>query len=548
MARPLLIPLRVLLPALPVAAQAQEAQARVLALEVTAVFLLLTLAIIWFAARRLRAVAEFYTAGHAISAHQNGWAIAGDYLSAASFLGVVGLIAAYGFDGLLYSVGFLAAYVVVLLLVAEPCRNLGQYTLADILAVRHPSRAVRSATALSALVVTLLYLSAQMLGGSLVLHLLTGLSHEWCAWLIGGLTVGYVLLAGTATITYVQVVKAVMLVSVTLVLAVLALWPLDFSLSALLDQVRSSADVAAHVTVLRGGHEAAAFLQPGLYFPLGLDRFSLCLALVLGTAGLPHILMRFFAVPTPGEARQSVTYAMSIIMLFYLLTIVLGLAAAAYLGPATVLAFDPGANLAVPLLAQHLGGGPHTASGQLLLALTAAVALTTIVAVVSGLLLSAADAVAHDAYAWGVHGGVGSGRGERQVHRGALVLVGVVAVLLSLGGRHHNVAHWVGLAFAVAASSNLPALLLSLYWRRCSTAGVVAGMVVGTGSAGLLILLSPNMGWQAPLFPLMNPGVVSIPLGFLAVLLVSWWRPDAHTQASWERFRLRRVTGIRSEG
>jgi len=556
----------------------------------------LTLVVTYLASRRIRTASDFYTAGHGVSGLQNGWAIAGDYLSAASFLGVSGLISLYGYDGFMYSVGWLVAYITVLLAIAEPCRNIGTYTLADVLAFRNDPRISRVVGALSTLTVSAVYLVAQMVAGGLLIKALIGIDYEVSVVAVGILMLVYVICGGMLTSTYVQIIKAVLLVATSLVLVVCVWLPYGFSLPDFLIAVVGDAKVQAQVAGLLGDPAARLsatelgqrFLEPGLYFTAPLDQFSLGLALVFGTAGLPHILMRFFTVPTAREARRSVIWAMGIIGGFYLLTLFLGMGAALRVGPQAVAAADEGGNLAAPLLAQYLGGGPESLVGNLALAFVAAVAFATIVAVVTGLLLAASSAVAHDLYLGVLRHGVASPQRQIRVARLATVLVGGLAIVLGLAAKGQNVAHLVALAFAIAASANFPCILLTLYWRRCNTAGIVAGMLVGTLSALLLVptssdldraaahraadtsvgVASPAGGVADPLAPaasmspaagetpapriasahpllgLRNPGLLSIPLGFLAVVLGSLCFRDRRALAMWEELRVRQNTGI----
>lgn len=581
----------------------------------------LTMWLTWAAARRVRSAADFYTAGSSISGLQNGWAIAGDYLSAASFLGIAGLISQYGFDGFMYSVGWLFAYITVLLLIAEPCRNIGRYTLPDILAFRNDPRLTRIAGAISVITVSTFYLTAQMVGAGVLVKMLVGIDYEISVVAVGVLMLAYVLFGGMVATTWVQIVKAVLLVSASLLLVMLVWLPYGFSLPAFLQDVVADPKVQARVSQLLGDSAQALsgaelgrrFLEPGLYFKNPVDQLSLGLALVFGTAGLPHILMRFFTVPTAQQARRSVLWAMTIIGGFYLLTLFLGFGAARHVGPAAIASVDAGGNMAAPLLAQHLGGGPDAFLGNLALAFVSAVAFATIVAVVAGLVLAAASAIAHDLYVGVVHHGKNvSPQKEMRAARAATVIVGAAAIAIGIAAKGQNVASLVALAFAVAASANFPCMLLTLHWRRCNTGGIVAGLLVGTLVAVGLTLVSPNMtypkaakaaaqqvldgsvakqqsidaalqdadphvaaqaridavlldkavtkarddlarlagqersivGLEKPLFDLRNPGIVSIPLGFLAVLLGSLLTRDPRALAKWQELYVRQNAGL----
>jgi cation/acetate symporter len=460
-----------------------------------------TMYITFWASKRVKSAADFYAAGNSISGLQNGWAIAGDYLSAASFLGIAGLISLYGYDGFMYSVGFLMGYIAVLLVIAEPCRNIGKYTLGDILAFRNDPKKARMIAALSTITVSIFYLTAQMVGGGVLVKTLIGIDYEVSVIAVGTLMLAYVVFGGMVATTYVQIVKAVLLVIASLVLVTLVWLPYGFSLPAFLQAVVDDAKVQAQVAKLLGDATSSMsaqelgqrFLEPGLFLKDSIDQISLGMALVFGTAGLPHILMRFFTVPNAQEARKSVVWAMAIIGGFYVLTLFLGFGAAMHVGPDVIGGIDKGGNMAAPLLAQYLGGGQNSLLGNFMLAFVAAVAFATIVAVVAGLVLASASAIAHDLYVNVIKDGQATQQQQMKAAKIASIGVGIVAIFIGILAKGQNVAHLVGMAFAVAASSNLPAIFLTLYWRKCNTTGVVIGMLIGAGSAILLVLISPNM-------------------------------------------------------
>ena len=568
----------------------------------------LTMIVTYFAAQRVRSASDFYTAGGGVSGWQNGWAIAGDYLSAASFLGIAGLISLYGYDGFMYSVGWLVAYVAVLLLIAEPCRNIGRYTLSDILCYRNDPRKTRIVGALSTLTVSTFYLTAQMVGGGVLVKTLIGIPYEISVLCVGVLMLSYVLFGGMVATTWVQIIKAFLLVGASLLIVMLVWAPYGFSLPAFLADVVADPKVQARVTTVLGdaaGSLSAAelgqrFLEPGLYFKAPVDQISLGMALVLGTAGLPHILMRFFTVRTAQQARRSVVWAMVIIGGFYVLTLFLGFGAALHVGPANIAAVDAGGNMAGPLLAQYIGGGAETFFGNFMLAFVSAVAFATIVAVVAGLVLAAASAMAHDLYVGVVRAGrETTPQSQVKAARIATVVVGAMSIAIGIAAKGQNVAVLVGLAFAVAASANFPCVLLTLHWRRCNTGGIVAGMLVGTIAAVGLTLVSPNlsyplairaaahkvldteaakraaahspqellaldkavgkaradiarwgsattsfMGLERPLIELKNPGIISIPLGFLAVFIGSLLFRDKRAEGMWNEVYARQNTGL----
>ncbi|MFG3498190.1 cation acetate symporter [Streptomyces sp. NPDC047928] len=519
-----------------------------LALVLFSAFIAVTLAITtWVSRNRRGSAEEFYAGGRLFSPMENGFAIAGDYMSAASFLGISGLIALYGYDGMLYAVGFLVAWLVVLMLVAELVRNCGRFTLADVIAARMSEPRIRIAAGTSSVTVSVLYLVAQMVGaGSLVALLLGGTSEAARAWTVvgvGALMVIYVSLGGMRATTWIQIVKAVLLMSGALVLTVLVLLRFHGDFGQLLS---SAAE--------RSGH-GRDFLAPGLKYggnwTSRLDFISLGLALVLGTAGLPHILSRFYTVPTARAARRSVVWSIGLIGSFYLMTIVLGFGAAALLGSDRVRESSAAGNTAVPLLALDLGGGTGSTGGTVLFAVVAAVAFATILAVVAGITLASSASVAHDLYASLKRPG-GRQYSEVAVARVAAVCVGAAAIGLGLLARDLNVAFLVGLAFAVAASANLPVLLYSLFWRSFTTRGAVWSVYGGLVPAVLLVLLSPVVsgspqalfpGVDFQVFPLENPGLVSIPLGFLAGWLGTVTSPEPPDEARHAEAEVRSLTG-----
>lgn len=519
-----------------------------LALLLFSAFIAVTLGITsWVSHNRHGSAEEFYAGGRLFSPMENGFAIAGDYMSAASFLGISGLIALFGYDGMLYSVGFLVAWLVVLFLVAELVRNCGRFTLADVIASRMRERPVRIASGTSSVTVSVLYLVAQMVGaGSLVALLLGGTSEAARSWTVigvGALMVIYVSLGGMRATTWIQIVKAVLLMAGAIVMTVLVLTRFHGDFNQLLNTAAE-----------RSGH-GKDFLSPGLKYggnwTARLDFISLGLALVLGTAGLPHILARFYTVPTARAARRSVVWSIGLIGSFYLMTIVLGFGAAAVVGTDEVRKSNAAGNTAVPLLALNLGGGAGSTGGTVLFAVVAAVAFATILAVVAGITLASSASVAHDLYA-SLRRGHARQRSEVAVARLAAAGIGVAAIALGLLARDLNVAFLVGLAFAVAASANLPVLLYSLFWRNFTTRGAVWSVYGGLIPAMLLVVLSPVVsgspealfpGVDFHVFPLQNPGLVSIPLGFLAGWIgtvTSAEPPDAARHAETE---VRALTG-----
>ena len=482
-------------------------------------FIAITLGITYWAARRTRTTEEFYAAGRTITAGQNGFALAGDYMSAASFLGIAGLVSTTGFDGLIYSTGWLVGWPVVLFLIAEPLRNLGKYTFADVVASRLKQAPVRIAAAIGTLATVTFYLIAQMVGAGGLIRLMFGLTYETAIMIVGAAMLAYVLFGGMIATTWVQIVKAVLLMGGAGLLALMVLSKFGFN------PVRLFSAAAAQY--------GDGVLAPGRLVAKPLDAVSLGMALMFGTAGLPHILMRFYTVPDAQTARKSVFYATGLIGSFYLMTFVLGFGAMVLVGPEAIRAVDAGGNMAAPLLAEALGGTPF-------LGFIAAVAFATILAVVAGLTLSGAAALSHDLWVNVARGGHATPQEQLRVARVATIVLAVVAVMLGITFKGQNVAYMVGLAFAIAASANFPALVLSIFWRRCTTAGVVASMVLGTAATLTLIYLSPTiqidiLKHDAAPFPLRNPALITMPLSFLTAIVVSLLTTNAGEQAGYDR-------------
>ncbi|MGH9339298.1 MAG: sodium:solute symporter family transporter [Acidobacteriota bacterium] len=499
------------------------------------IFVAATLAITYWAAKRSRTAREFYAAGRSISGFQNGLALAGDYMSAASFLGIAGLVATRGYDGLIYSVGFLVGWPVVLFLIAEPLRNLGKYTFADVVAYRLRQRPIKTAAATGGIVTVLLYLIAQMVGAGTLIRLMFGLPYESAIVIVGALMIAYVLFGGMLATTWVQIIKAALLLGGATLLVILILVEFGFDYGSLF-----------RLASERYGEE---FLLPGGLVSDPVDAFSLGLALMFGTAGLPHILMRFYTVPNAKEARKSVFYATGFIGYFYILTFTIGFGAAVLVGQEAILSIDLGGNMAAPLLAEVLGG-------NIFLGFLAAVAFATILAVVAGLTLAGASALSHDIYVGVIRAGrVSSGSAENEevrVAKLATVILGTSAIILGILFKGQNVAFMVGLAFAVAASANFPALLLSIVWRGFTTRGAVASIVTGLALSSVLIVLSPTV-WvdvfqkPAPIFPLSNPALISMTGAFLAGIGISLLSREREAQAKFDEEKLRTYLGIGAE-
>ena len=555
------------------------------------VFVISTLAITYWAAKRTRTTKDFYAAGRSITGFQNGLALAGDYMSAASFLGIAGLVSTKGYDGLIYSVGWLVGWPIIMFLISEPLRNLGKYTFADVVAYRLNQRPIRAAAAAGSLVVVLTYLIAQMVGAGTLIKLMFGLPFEIAIIVTGSLMIAYVLFGGMIATTWVQIIKAVLLLGGATLLVILTLAQFGFSYGELFGQAEKL--------------YTSKFLEPGGLVTSPIDAFSLGLALMFGTAGLPHILMRFYTVPDARAARKSVFYATGFIGYFYILTVTIGFGAAVLVGQKIIMGIDKGGNMAGPLLAEALGG-------NLFLGFLSAVAFATILAVVSGLTLAGASAFSHDLFVGVIRRGEASEKEEVKVAKIATVGLGVAAILLGILFKGQNVAFLVGLTFAIAASANFPALLMSIVWKKFTTKGAVASIYTGLTIATVLIILSPTVwvdiihkdqkaavekqvkaiedGVKAkieplekqkaadpaqaaridaqiaaekkaaepqikeakaampqPIFPLKNPGIYSMAAAFLVGILFSLMAPERDAEAKFAGEKLREYIGIGAE-
>jgi cation/acetate symporter len=558
-------------------AQETTGQERAITIILFTLLIAVTIGITVWASRQTRTAADFHSGGRGFSGVQNGFAIGGDYMSAASFLGIAGLIALYGYDGFLYSIGFLVAWLVALLLVADLLRNSGRYTMADVVSYRMKQRPVRTAASISTMVVSIFYLLAQMVGAGALVSLLLGIEEGETflgmdadtAKIVGIVVVGilmivYVSYGGMKGTTWVQVIKAAMLMSGAILITIMALAIFDFNLGSLMNDAADASGA--------GG----AFLEPGLRYGVEvpgdawqtlvnkLDLISLGLALVLGTAGLPHILIRFYTVPDSKAARKSVNWGIGLIGTFYLMTLVLGFGAAVLVGRDAITAQDPAGNTAAPQLAEAVGdywGGDFL--GAVLLAFIAAVAFATILATVAGLTIASSSSLAHDFYNSVLRHGKATGDEEVRVARFAAIGVGAVAIVLAIFAQNLNVAFLVALAFAIAASANVPTLLLSLFWKRFNTQGAVAGIYGGLISAVGLVFFSPVVSGKVhpetganqalfpksvdfSWFPLENPGLVSIPLGLLCAIVGTLMSKESDADR-FARLQVRALTGAGAE-
>ena len=506
------------------------------------IFVSITLGITYWAAKKTRSASDFYTAGGSISGFQNGLAIAGDYMSAASFLGISGLVFASGFDGLIYSIGFLVGWPVILFLLAERLRNLGKYTFSDAVSFRLKELPIRSLAACGTLAVVILYLIAQMVGAGKLIQILFGLPYSVAVFIVGFLMICYVTFGGMLATTWVQTIKAVLLLFGATILAFAVLNKFDFSFNLLFTKAISS------------HHLGEAIMAPGGLISDPVSAISLGLALMFGTAGLPHILMRFFTVRNAKEARNSVFFATSFIGYFYILTFVIGFGAIVLLtnNDAFLDKFGNilgGNNMAAVHLSKAVGG-------DIFLGFISAVAFATILAVVSGLTLAGASAISHDLYASLFCGGEVQERKEVVVSRISTIILGVIAILLGILFEKQNVAYMVGLAFAIAASVNFPILFFSMYWSRLTTKGAFAGGAAGLLTAVLCVILGPIvwvdiLGNTKAIFPYKYPALFSMSIAFITIIIISYLDKSTRAKKEIEAFDgqfVRAQTGVGAEG
>ncbi|MBS4178724.1 solute symporter family protein [Lederbergia citrea] len=469
----------------------------------------MTLLITYFAAKRTKTTNEFYTAGGGLTGWQNGLAISGDYLSAASFLGIAGAISLYGFDGFLFSIGYLVAYLVVMFIVAEPLRNLGKYTLADMINARFDAKKVRATAALNTITIVIFYMIAQLVGAGALIQLLFKIDYWIAVLIVGVMMTIYVIFGGMTATSWVQIIKAVLLMLGTVIISFLVLSRFHFNIFEMFTTMKSATPLGE------------AYLHPGVKYTAPLDTISLMIALLLGTAGLPHILMRFFTVRDAKTARSSVIWATWIVGIFYVMTIFLGFGAAAFVGSDAIKSSNAAGNMAAPLLAQVLGG-------DVLMSFVSAVAFATILAVVAGLVLSGASAFAHDIFGQIIKKGKATEKEQMRAAKYASLGVSVLSILLALFAQNLNVAFLVSLAFCVAASANLPVIVYTIYWKRFNTTGAMTGMLSGLLSSIILVAISPNVISPVegaafftgdPIFPLTNPALLSVPIGFIGAVI-----------------------------
>ncbi len=498
-----------------------------------AIFIFFTLMVTYWAAKKTKTAAEYYAAGRSVTGFQNGMALAGDYMSAASFLGIAGMVSLKGYDGMIYATGWLVGWPALMFLIAEPLRNLGKFTFADVVAFRLKQTPIRIAGAIGGILVVLAYTIAQMVGSGSLIKLMFGIPYEAAEIIVGCVMLAYVLFGGMLATTWVQIIKACLLLFGVTLLLLLGLSKFGFNPGNVYGAVQNLPQFGADM------------LKPGGLVTNPLDAISLGLALMLGLLGLPHILMRFFTVPNAKEARKSVAYATTFIGYFYCIIPVVGFMAAVMVGKEMITKVDKGGNMAALLLAELLGGTPF-------MGFIAAVAFATILAVVAGLTLAAASALSHDIFVSIFRKGQASEAEQVKIARISVVIFGIVAILLGILFKGQNVAFMVGLAFAIAASGNFPALFLSIVWKKFTTAGAVASILIGSISATLFIILSPTVWvdvfkFKEAIFPLKNPAIISMTLSFVCGIIASYIWPDKEAEQKFEDEKLRTYLGVGAE-
>ncbi|WP_062350534.1 cation acetate symporter [Bacillus kwashiorkori] len=491
-----------------------------------------TLIITYWAAKRSQTTNRFYIAAGTLTGFQNGMAIAGDFISAASFLGIVGMIAIRGYDGFLYSIGFLVSYIVVLFLVAEPVHRLGKYSLGDVIGSRFPSKKIRLILAFCTFIISILYMIPQLVASGFLLRLLLDIDYSVSVLVIGGLMTIYVVVGGMIATSWVQIVKTVLLMSGTFLLTLIVFSHFDWDVTSLLDNVKA------------GSPLSDKFFLPGHLYNNSLEFLSLQLALVLGTAGLPHILIRLFTVRNTLEVRRSLLSATSIIGSFYIMTLFLGLGTVALIGYDSLMASDSTGNLAAPLLAKAVGG-------DFLLAFVSAIAFTTIVAVVAGLVISATTAFSHDIFHHILKRGKSTEKEQLRAARYTALAIGLISTLFSLRLETINVTFLVSMTFIVAASSIFPVLLLTIYWKRFTEVGAISGIISGLFASLVFVALGPYImnpvnGWIAKesVFSLYNPGIITIPIGFIGACIGTFLPLKKQETGDFQAFYIRAQTGF----
>ncbi|WP_198305687.1 cation acetate symporter [Arcobacter vandammei] len=513
------------------------------------VFIAGTLGITFWAARKTKSANDFYTAGGGITGFQNGLAIAGDYMSAAAFLGVSGLIYMNGYDGVIYAVSFLVGWPIILFFMAEKLRNLGKFTFADIAAYRLGQKEIRTLAAFGSLSVVVLYLIAQMVGAGKLIQILFGMEYIYAVFLVGALMIIYVTFGGMLATTWVQIIKAVLLLSGVSFMAIMVLWHFNFNFEALA------------VQAVENHNKGEDILKPGGFLSDPISAISLGMALMLGTAGLPHVLMRFFTVGNAKEARKSVVYATGFVAYFWVIITIVGFGAIAFLNT------DAGAQYFVDAKAYMAGGAlfggsnmasvhlSHMLGGNAFLGFISAVAFATILAVVSGLTLAGASAISHDIYANVINPNA-SDEKVVKISKITVIIIGIIGVVLGIAFESQNIAYMVGLAFGIAASANFPILFLSIYWSKLTTRGAFIGGFMGLFTAVALVILGPNvwvqiLGNKEAIFPYAHPALFSVTVAFVGIWLFSITDNSQRAKNDRAKFRAQNIranTGIGSAG
>lgn len=506
-----------------------------LPIAVFTVLIAATLVITYWSAKRVKNETDFYAAGRRIKGWQNGLAIVGEFLTAAAFLGIGGLISFYGVDGQIYSITWFASFLVILLVVAEPIRNSGKYTFADIVSYRLDERVIRPLAAINTFLICLMYLIPQMVAAGALSKLLFGIPASTGMIIVGVLMMIYITFGGMVAATWIQVLKAMMLLFGAYILAFLVLRQFHFSVNELFAAVAGRKDLGV------------GWLEPGRWLKTPWERLSLGFTLLFGTAALPHVLMRFYTVPSKKHAQGSALWSLTFMAIFHILTFIFGLGAAVLVGNQVIKGLDAGGNIAVPLLARTVAGGQGTLTGELFMAFLVGVAFITIIAAVSGLCIAASSAFSYDFWFRVVKRGNQSHSGQVRTARMAAFGIGVLAMLGGLGLRQINVAYLAGLAFAIAATANLPTLIFSLYWKGLTTKGALIGMLGGVVVAVACVLTGPQIMGKHALFPLANPGIVCVPIGFLLTYLGSVLTRDQVSELTFKELAVRSRSGIGAE-
>lgn len=506
-----------------------------LAILVFVLLISVTLLVTWWTSKKVKNDKDYYAAGRQIKGWQNGLAIAGEFMAAAAFLGISGLIAFYGIDAQIYSIAWFASFFVVLIVVAEAIRNTGKYTFADIVAYRLDGSKIRPLISITTLIVSLTYLIPQMVAAGALSKLLFGISAFWGIIIVGALMVFYITFGGMLTATWIQMIKAALLLVGGYVLAILTLSHFNFSINEMFKAVAGAKDLGQ------------SWLEPGGWLKNPLERYSLGFSLLFGTAAMPHVIMRFYTVPTKKQAQSSALWAMTFMAMFHILTFIFGFGAAVLVGRQVIKSMDPAGNLATPLLAQAVAGGAGTLSGELFMAFIVSVAFITIIAAVSGLCIAASSAFSYDFWFKIVKKGNQTPEEQLKTARWSAMGIGCLAIVLALALSKANVAYLSGLAFGIAATVNLPTLLYSLYWKKLTTKGAIIGIVGGTIIAIASVLTGPQVLGKNAIFPLQNPGLITIPIGFLLTYVASILTQDEHTGEKYIELSVRSQTGLGSE-